>query len=994
MLEEDLIKEQKKELERKNNEIKNTKDELEKIFEGTQDNMFLVKVKDDNTFEYVRSNKAHQISTGIPLEEIRGNNPIDLLGDELGNTIKGNFIKCLKSKEHMVYEEIVSLPSGRKIWNVSLTPLIKNGKVTHIIGSRQDITSRKEAENNLKKSRKRLRSIIETTQDGFWIIGKNQRIVDVNEAYCNMTGYTREELLNLTISDLDYSDSPGEVKKRIKIILDVGHQIFETKHVKKNGEVFDVEISVSCLNKNPIEMLCFCRDITSKKQDKQKLIDVKERLENIIEGTDVGTWERNLHTGEATIDKKWAGMLGYKIEELLPMNTNAWRNLIYTDDLEKAEEEIQKLIDKEIEHYDVEFRMNHKNGKLIWVNGRGKITKLSPEGKPLLISGTTMNISERKEAEEELIHSHDLIKYILKHNTSGVAVHDKDMKYMYVSQRYLDRYKIEEKDVIGKHHYEIFPDLPQKWRDVHKRSLKGEVISKDEDPYYREDGSIVWTKWESRPWYEKDGSIGGIIIYTEVITDQKEMEAKIYKEREQFKTTLLSVGDAIISTNKQGEINVMNNVAENLTGWKKEEARGKPLEEVLKTINEFTRKESQNPAKKALKLGKVVEMENHTILISKDGKEIPIEDSAAPIKDRDGQINGAVIVFRDFTEKRKKQKEIEYLSFHDNLTGLYNRRYMEDSIKRLDTNRNLPLSIIVADVNGLKLTNDAYGHKMGDRLLKVVGKILKKSCRQEDIICRVGGDEFLILLPNVDEKKSENIIERVTKESQSTKLDSVIISLALGSATKNSKNKNILEVYKEADNKMYKNKLKYGRIMRNKTIETVLINLNNKYDNEQIHTERVSQYCVSIAEAMNLTNKEIEDAKIAGALHDIGKIVVPPEILNKKSGLNEDDWETIKKHSATSYQLLKSVDEYAHLAEAVLYHHEKLDGSGYPEGLKDKEIPLLSKIITVADAYEAMTANRPYQRKKNKLEAVEELKKYSGSQFDKDIVEIFTSKVL
>jgi putative nucleotidyltransferase with HDIG domain len=163
----------------------------------------------------------------------------------------------------------------------------------------------------------------------------------------------------------------------------------------------------------------------------------------------------------------------------------------------------------------------------------------------------------------------------------------------------------------------------------------------------------------------------------------------------------------------------------------------------------------------------------------------------------------------------------------------------------------------------------------------------------------------------------------------------------LGHATKETADKDILETYKEADNNMYKNKLKYGKIMRNKTIEKVLVNINNKYDHHQTHTQRVSQYCEGIAKAMKLSSKEIEDAKIAGILHDIGKTIVPPMILNKKIILTKEDWETIKKHSVTSYQLLKSVDEYNHVAEAVLYHHERLDGTGYPEGLKEDEIPLL-----------------------------------------------------
>jgi diguanylate cyclase (GGDEF)-like protein/PAS domain S-box-containing protein len=611
------------------------------------------------------------------------------------------------------------------------------------------------------------------------------------------------------------------------------------------------------------------REITNEKELNSKIISQNKRLENIIDGTNVGTWERNLQTNKAIINEKWAEMLGYKLDELSNMNTKSWENLVYTPDLKKIKKEVDKLVNKKIKYYDIEYRMKHKNGKIIWVNGRGKISEWSKNKEPLVISGTTMDITNRKKTEE-----------------------------------------------------------------------------------------------------------------------------KIYNEREKFKTTLLSVGDGVISTDKKGNINVMNKIAEELTGWDKEDAQNKPLEKVLNIIKEETREKIENPAKQILKTGKTLETNSHVILINKDGKEIHIEKSASPIKNMNGNITGTVIVFRDCTEKREKQKKIEFLSFYDPLTGLYNRRYMSESIKRLDTYKSIPFSVIVADVNGLKLTNDSYGHDMGDKLLIEVAKILESSCRKEDIVCRVGGDEFVILLPNVNEKKAEEIIERIKKEAQDTKLDSIIVSLAIGYSTKNEEEKDILQVYKEADNEMYKNKLRYGKIMRNKTIEKILLNINNKYDHEQIHSERVSQYCLRIAEAMNLNNKDIENAKIAGILHDIGKIIVPPEILNKNGKLTESEWQIVKKHAITSYQLLKSVDEYAHLAEAVLHHHEKLDGTGYPEGLTEEEVPLLSKIIAVADAYEAMTAERSYGIVKTKEEAVEELRKYSGTQFNEKIVEIFVNKVL
>jgi len=204
----------------------------------------------------------------------------------------------------------------------------------------------------------------------------------------------------------------------------------------------------------------------------------------------------------------------------------------------------------------------------------------------------------------------------------------------------------------------------------------------------------------------------------------------------------------------------------------------------------------------------------------------------------------------------------------------------------------------------------------------------------------------------------------------------------------------IRSVMTSADNQMYKDKLKYGKLMRSQTIEIVLKNINLKYDNEQIHTERVSQYCVAIAREMGFSEVEIERIKTAAVLHDIGKIMVPPELLNKPGRLTQDEFDIIKKHPETGYQILKSVDEYASFASDVLYHHERMDGKGYPEGLTGEEIPLGARIISVADAYEAMTASRPYQEARSKESAIEELLKCSGTQFDPEIVKVFVERVL
>ena len=274
---------------------------------------------------------------------------------------------------------------------------------------------------------------------------------------------------------------------------------------------------------------------------------------------------------------------------------------------------------------------------------------------------------------------------------------------------------------------------------------------------------------------------------------------------------------------------------------------------------------------------------------------------------------------RDITEKYEKQQEVAFLSFHDYLTGLYNRRYIEDAIKRLDTLRNLPLTIMMVDINGLKLINDAFGHQTGDALLKTVANIIRKVCRSDDIIGRMGGDEFLIILPNTDYKQAKKIKQRMIKYAKDTPVGLFVVSFAIGYAVKTMDSQDIDQIKKIADKNMYRHKSKYGKIMRSETIEAALSNVFLNDSAEQVHAERVSLFCEEIALAMGLCSSDVEDARMGGVLHDIGKITVPLEIINKEGQLTKAEFEEIKRHPVTSYNILKGVNQYASLAEGILY---------------------------------------------------------------------------
>ena len=190
---------------------------------------------------------------------------------------------------------------------------------------------------------------------------------------------------------------------------------------------------------------------------------------------------------------------------------------------------------------------------------------------------------------------------------------------------------------------------------------------------------------------------------------------------------------------------------------------------------------------------------------------------------------------------------------------------------------------------------------------------------------------------------------------------------------------------------MYNDKVKRGRNVRMATIETVVRNINLKFDYEQMHTERVAQLSEITAKIMGLHDKQIEDLKIAANLHDIGKIAIDPAILRKPGKLDEYERRAMEKHSEIGYQILKSVDEYVHIANYVLHHHERWDGKGYPQGLAGADIPLLSRIICVADAFEAMTSMREYQVRRSASSAIEELQRCAGKQFDPEVVEAFVT---
>ena len=475
---------------------------------------------------------------------------------------------------------------------------------------------------------------------------------------------------------------------------------------------------------------------------------------------------------------------------------------------------------------------------------------------------------------------------------------------------------------------------------------------------------------------------------------RKEIEDSVYIKKEIFRTTLLSIADGVVSVDNEQNIILMNEAAEKLSGISYREAQGKPVSEVLNFMHEGASIPCSTTVERVIKTGITEKISDDVLLVHRDGLQIPVQYSISAVKNKKNDTKGAVVIIRDVTSERNIQKQAEYLSFHDHLTDLYNRRFFEEELLRLDTLRNLPLSIIMIDVNGLKLTNDAFGHETGDRLLKKVAGIMKKECRNDDIVARLGGDEFSVILPKTDAVQAKLIMDRITGSADKESLKSIVISVAAGYATKTSPDQNIDEIIKIAENNMYSDKINTGKRMRRKTFELITVNLFEKYSYEQDQSERMKKLAARIGSAMGLSKDQISTLETISYYHDIGKIIIPPRLLNRPSDLSLEEYDLVQRHAEAGYQIMKSQEEYSSIAIYVLSHHERWDGNGYPRKQKGHEIPLLSRILAVLDAYTAMTGNLPYKKSLSRDSAIMELKKNAGLQFDPEIVDIFTGIIL
>ena len=944
-------------------------------------------------YEFVEANEIYKELTGLTGIKIVGKRETEVILD-INNSEIGGAERFFDISTYSGKREYEQFSEKMNRW---VRVKLFSSENNYLTIQLNDITLEKfrfaeleKMKNECENQKEHVKMLLDTIPSAVFSVDNKCKITNWNRRAEIITGYTFDEILGKRCSKFTLEPCMSMCGLfSVDIEKPISGKICTIKN--KQGETLTILKSANLIKDTDGSVVggieCF-EDITQRDKMEQRLRESEEKYRLIFNYTPLGVLHFDKSGRITECNDNFVRIIGSSMDALIGFDMFEIQN-------EGVTEALRQTLQGRIGYYEGEYQSFTADKK----------TPLRVIFTPIILKddiveggvGIVEDISERKLTEDALLESTEFWKAIITASPDGIGLIGLDGKLQFASEKLAEMYGYspdERAELTGRwvidfiepsYHAllteNIFKLLTRKQRDSF---TEYQAVKKDNSRFYIEVTSTVLK--------DARGKATNILIIERDITERKEAEMRLRISEEKYIAIFDQSPIAIEVYDSDGCLLYVNNACLDLFGVSSiHEIKGFKLFEDS-NISEHTKEE--------LMANHYVRFEMAFSFDLVKGNKL-YETTCSGVKEMDVTIkpllhdkknNGYIVQILDITERKKAQAEIEFLGYHDSLTGLYNRRFYENELERLDTERNLPLTLIMADVNGLKLINDSFGHSWGDELLRKTAKAITNGCRQGEIVARLGGDEFVILLPNTDSIQAERLIQRIKEDTSKDKIGLIDISISFGYGTKVCNEERIQEIFRRAEERMYGNKLHESIDAKNKTIELIMDALFQQNEQNVQHSERVSKVCESIANAMELERGAVNQIRVAGLMHNIGHIGIDENILNKSQALNPDEWNEIKKHPEIGYRILSSTNDFSKIAVWILEHHERWDGTGYPKGLRGEEISLQSRIIAVADAYVAMTSERAYRKQITEDEAINEILKCSGTQFDPAITSIFVKQ--